>query len=131
MSLTDPISNLLTVIKNGARVKKEFVDVPSSRMNVEIVRIMKETGYLSNYKIIRDNKQNVLHIMLAYKDGKSPINKIRRISKPSLRVYRKRDEIKRVLNGYGFSILSTSKGVMTDKQARAMKIGGELICEIW
>ncbi|MDD5066547.1 MAG: 30S ribosomal protein S8 [bacterium] len=131
MSITDPIANLLTIINNGNKVKKEYVDVHSSKIKVELVRILKENGYVSNYKIIRDNKQNVIHILLAYKDGTSVIKKLHRISKPSLRIYKKHEEIKRVLNGYGMAIVSTSKGVMTDKQAREQKIGGELICEVW
>ncbi len=131
MSHTDPISNLLTVIRNGAKAKKEFVDVSSSNLKIEIAKILKENGYISNYKIIRDNKQNIIHIVLLYKNGKSAINKIRKISKPGLRVYKKAEDIKKVLNGYGLAILTTSLGVLTNKQAKEKKVGGELICEVW
>lgn len=131
MSHTDPIANLLTIIRNGAIAKKEFVDVPASNIKIDIVKILKESGYINNYKIIRDNKQNIIHIILAYKEGKSVIKKLRKISKPGLRIFKKSDEIKRVLNGYGLAIISTSKGVLTDKQAREKKVGGELICEVW
>lgn len=131
MSISDPISNMLTIIRNGASAKKEHVDVPSSNLKVQIVKILKDEGYVSNYKIIRDNKQNIIRIFLKYKEGESVFSHLKRISKPSLRAYKKSKEIKRVLNGFGIGIYSTSKGIMTDSQAREQHVGGELICTIW
>ncbi|MBU1076902.1 MAG: 30S ribosomal protein S8 [Spirochaetes bacterium] len=131
MSITDPIANLLTIIRNGAQAQKEHVDVPSSNLKVQIVKILKDEDFISNYKIIRDNKQNIIRIFLLYKDGKSVITYIKRISKPSLRIYKKYKEVKRVLNGYGISIYSTPKGLLTDRKARELKQGGELICTVW
>ncbi len=131
MGITDPISDMLTIIRNGIKAEKKFVDVKSSNLKVEIVKILKENKYMSNFKIIRDNKQNVIRIFLLYKDGKSVISHLERVSKPSLRVYRKNKNIKRVLSGYGIGILSTSKGILTDIKARKLKVGGEFLCQVW
>ncbi len=131
MSISDPIANMLTIIRNGYRAGKEKVEVPSSNLKVEIVRLLKEEGFIKNYKIIRDNKQNVIDIELKYKDGKPVLTQIKRISKPSLRIYKKAKDLPKVLNGLGIAIVSTSKGVMTDKKAREEKIGGEIICYVW
>ena len=92
---------------------------------------MKNNKYISNFKIIRDNKQNVIRIFLLYKNGGSPISHLQRISKPSLRIYKKNKDIKKVLNGYGIGIFSTSKGILTDDNARKLKVGGEFLCQIW
>ena len=131
MSITDPIADMLTIIRNGLKAEKEFVDVKSSILKVEIVKILKDNKYVSNFKIIRDNKQNIIRVFLLYKNGKSAISHLERISKPSLRVYRKNKDIKLVLNGYGIAILSTSKGILTDSQAKKQNLGGEFICQIW
>lgn len=131
MSISDPIANMLTIIRNGISAQKEFVDVPSSNLKVQIVKILKDENYIKNHKIIRDNKQNVIRIFLLYKEGESVISHIQRVSKPSLRIYKKANDIKRVLNGFGMGIYSTSKGLLTDNQARKLKLGGEFICTIW
>jgi len=131
MSITDPISNLLTIIRNGIQAQKEFVDIKSSNLKVEIVKILKNYKYISNFKIIRDNKQNTIRVFLLYKKGKSVISNLERISKPSLRIYKRSKDIKKILNGYGIGIFSTSKGILTDEQAREQKVGGEFLCRIW
>lgn len=131
MGVTDPISDMLTIIRNGTRANKEFVDVKSSSLKVEIVKILKDHRYVSNFKIIRDNKQNVIRTFLSYKNGKSAISHLQRMSKPSLKIYKKNKDIKMVLNGYGIGIYSTSKGILTDSQARKLKTGGEFLCQVW
>lgn len=131
MSITDSIADMLTIIRNGIKAEKEFVDVKSSKLKIEIVKILKDKKYISNLKIIRDNKQNIIRIFLLYKDGKSVISNIQRISRPSLRVYKKNKSIRRVLSGYGIAIYSTSKGIVTDTKARELKVGGEFICQVW
>jgi small subunit ribosomal protein S8 len=131
MSVTDPIADMLTMIRNAVRTKKEAIDVPASNLKREIVKILKEERYIKNYKIIRDNKQNVIRIFLKYSGNEPVITDIIRVSKPSRRVYKKWEEIPKVRNGLGIAIISTSKGIMTDKQARALKIGGEIICYVY
>jgi len=131
MSVTDPIADMLTMIRNAVRTKKEAIDVPASNLKREIVKILKEERYIKNYKIIRDNKQNIIRIFLKYNGNEPVITDIIRVSKPSRRVYKKWEEIPKVRNGLGIAIISTSKGIMTDKQARALKIGGEIICYVY
>ncbi len=131
MSISDPIANMLTIIRNGYRAEKGQVEIPASNLKIEIARILKEEGFISNYKIVRDNKQNVINIDLKYVNGKSVISSIQRISKPSLRVFKGYKDMPKVLNGLGIAIVSTSKGVMTDKEARKQKLGGEIICYVW
>jgi len=131
MSVTDPIADMLTMIRNAVRTKKEAIDVPASNLKREIVKILKEERYIKNYKIIRDNKQNVIRMFLKYSGNEPVITDIIRVSKPSRRVYKKWEEIPKVRNGLGIAIISTSKGIMTDKQARALKIGGEIICYVY
>ncbi len=131
MGVTDPIADMLTIIRNGLMAEKEFVDIKSSNLKVEIVKILKDNKYISNFKIIRDNKQNVIRIFLLYKDEKKTILHLQRISKPSLRIYKKNKDIKKVLNGYGIGIYSTPKGILTDSQARKLKVGGEFLCQVW
>lgn len=132
MSLTDPIADLLTRIRNAVKAKKKEVNVPSSKMKVAIARILKEEGYIKGYKVIEDNKQGVLNIILKYTDdNQSVITGLRRISKPGCRIYCTRDSIPRVLNGLGVVIISTSRGLMTDKQCQELGVGGEVLCEIW
>ncbi len=131
MSMSDPIANMLTIIRNGYRAQKEKVEIPASKLKIEIARILKEEGYISNYKIIRDNKQNIINIELKYVNEKSVITQIKRISKPSLRIFKSYKDLPKVLNGLGIAIVSTSKGVMTDKEARKQKVGGEILCYVW
>lgn len=131
MSLTDPISNLLTNIRNAAHAKKETVDVPASRINQRILEILKNDGYIENYRLLKDNKQGILKIYLKYENRKSVITGLQRISRPGLRVYLEHKSIPRVLNGLGLAVVSTSKGVLTDKEARKLKVGGEVLCYVW
>lgn len=132
MSMTDPIADMLTRIRNANMVKHQKVDIPSSTMKVSIATVLKQEGFIKNYKVISDNLQGVLRIYLKYIDEKdSVINEIKRISKPGGRVYVKADEIPEVKCGLGIVILSTSKGVITDSAARKTGLGGEVICTVW
>jgi small subunit ribosomal protein S8 len=132
MSMSDPISDMLTRIRNGIIASFDTVDMPSSRVKVNIARILKSEGFIKNYKIIPDKRQGVLRVFLKFDEsGESVIGGLKRISKPSCRVYARSDSIPDVLNGYGVSVLSTSKGVMTDRQARKLGVGGEIICTVW
>jgi small subunit ribosomal protein S8 len=130
--MTDPIADLLTRIRNGAMAKLQKVDIPSSNMKVGIVTVLKNEGYIKNYKLISDQKQGVLRIYLKYiNDSDSVISEIKRVSKPGGRRYVKSDKIPSVKQGLGIAILSTSKGLLTDKVARETGVGGELICTVW
>jgi small subunit ribosomal protein S8 len=132
MAITDPIADMLTRIRNAAKAKFNSVDIPASKLKVEVARVIKDEGFIRNYKLIQDEKQGVLRIYLKYGPGqKTVIYGLQRVSKPSRRVYVKSKDIKPVYNGMGISILSTSKGVMTDKRARLENIGGEILCNIW
>jgi len=132
MSMTDPIADLLTRIRNGAMAKLQKVDIPSSNMKVGIVTVLKNEGYIKNYKLISDQKQGILRIYLKYINDSDPvISEIKRISKPGGRRYVKSDKIPSVKQGLGIAILSTSKGLLTDKVAREAGVGGELICTVW
>jgi small subunit ribosomal protein S8 len=132
MSMTDPIADMLTRIRNGKMAKLQKVDVPSSNMKVSLANVLKAEGFIKNYKVIADQKQGVLRIYLKYIDEKdSVITEIKRVSKPGGRRYVKGDEIPSVKSGMGIAILSTSKGVISDKTAREAGVGGELICTVW
>ncbi len=131
MSLSDPISNLLTIIRNGIQVRKETVDIPASKIGGKILEIFKQDGYIEDFRLMKDNVQGTFRVYLRYNEKKPAIIGLKRISKPGLRVYVKKDEIPRVLNGLGTAILSTSKGILTDREARKMNVGGELLCSIW
>jgi small subunit ribosomal protein S8 len=132
MSMTDPVADLLTRIRNGLASKKPAVELPSSKLKLEVVKILKEEGYISNFKVTEDDKQGVLKVDLRYgADGRPIITGIQKVSKPGLRVYAGSDEIKPVLGGLGISILSTSRGVMTDLSARKDRVGGEVLCKVW
>lgn len=132
MSMTDPIADMLTRIRNANMVKHQKVDIPSSTMKVNIATVLKQEGFIKNYKVISDNLQGVLRVYLKYIDEKDGvINEIKRVSKPGGRVYVKADEIPAVKCGVGILILSTSKGVMTDAAARKSGLGGEVICTVW
>jgi small subunit ribosomal protein S8 len=132
MQVTDPIADLLTRIRNAFRAKHDTVEVPASNMKKEIVKILFDEGYIKEYKYAQDDKQGVIKIWLKYADGKkSAITGIKRVSKPGLRVYAACDEIPRVLKGLGIAIVSTSKGIMTDKRARKEHIGGEVLAFVW
>jgi small subunit ribosomal protein S8 len=132
MSMTDPISDYLTRIRNASMAKHNKVDVPASNLLKEITKIFQEEGYIQNFTTIDDNKQGVIRIYLKYgEDKRSAIKGMRRISSPGLRRYVRVREIPRVLNGYGIAILSTPKGVLTDKKAKQEKVGGEVLCYVW
>ncbi len=131
MSMTDTIADMLTRIRNACMAKHEKVDVPASKMKIGIAKILKEKGYIQNYKLIKDGKQGILRITLRYHDGKPVILGLERISKPGRRQYRPADELPKIRNGFGMAIISTSKGLMTDEDARKARVGGEVICAIW
>ena len=132
MSTTDSIADMLTRIRNANTATKETVSMPSSRKLVEIARIMKEEGYITEYEVIEKSPQNELIITLKYGDKKEKVIRgIRRISKPGLRIYAGKNELPRVLGGLGTAIISTSKGVMTDRDARIAGVGGEVLAYVW
>ena len=132
MAVTDTIADMLTIIRNGSRAKKDKVDVKNSKLGRDVLSIFKNEGYIKNFKVIDDKKQGVVRIYLKYEEGRTPIiTQIKRISKPGLRVYVNKNEIPKVLNGLGIAVMSTSKGVFTDQEARKQKTGGEVICHIW
>jgi small subunit ribosomal protein S8 len=133
MGMTDPIADMLTRIRNANRVHFKSVDVLNSRINLNMAKVLKKSGYISGYDIKKDPKtHDVLRIYLKYPDAKRTVlTDIQRVSKPGRRVYVKSEKIPEVLNGYGISILSTSRGVMTDKEARELSLGGELLCNVW
>jgi len=131
MPVTDPVADFLTRIRNAAKAKKRFVDIPASNMKKGIAEILKESKFIRDYNIIEDNKQNVIRVHLKYVDGQPSITGLKKISTPGLRRYVDKDNIPRVLNGLGIAIISTSQGLLTDKQARKSAVGGEVICHIW
>jgi small subunit ribosomal protein S8 len=130
--MTDPIADYLTRIRNGLRANYKFVDVPASRVKAEMSKILLDGGFIKGVKYIDDSKQGMLRIYLKYdKDMNSAINGLKRISKPSLRVYTPAGTLPRVLGGYGMAIVSTSQGVLPDAECRKRNIGGEVLCEVW
>ncbi|OGW83458.1 MAG: 30S ribosomal protein S8 [Omnitrophica bacterium RIFCSPLOWO2_01_FULL_45_10] len=132
MAVTDPIADMLTIIRNASRAKKEVVEVKNSRLSEDVLKIFKVEEFISNYKFIKDSRQGLLRVYLKYgKDGVSAIFGIRRVSKPSLRIYKNKEDIPKVYGGLGVAVISTSKGVMTDSEARAQGIGGEVLLYIW
>ncbi|OQB15643.1 MAG: 30S ribosomal protein S8 [Firmicutes bacterium ADurb.Bin193] len=132
MHITDPIADMLTRIRNASRAKHETVDVPASNMKKAIAQILFEEGYIKKYEIIDDGRQGIIKIWLKYGESKSQvIVGIKRVSKPGLRVYASCDELPRVLKGLGIAIISTSKGIMTDKRARRENVGGEVLAFVW
>ena len=132
MTMTDPIADMLTRIRNANVVKHETVDVPASNMKKEVARILLEEGFIRGYDVIEDGKQGIIRIQLKYgQEGERVITGLKKISKPGMRVYAANHEIPKVLNGLGISVISTSKGILTDKQARKENVGGEVICYVW
>lgn len=132
MSLTDPIADMLIRIKNANKARIEKIEMPNSNVKEEIAKILFDKGFIKNYEIANDSVVGSLKIYLKFdRNKKSPINGIKRVSKPSLRVYAKKDEIPKVLGGFGVTIISTSKGIMTGEEARKLGLGGEVICYIW
>ncbi len=131
MPVTDPISDFLTRIRNASKARKIRVEIPASNIKVGLSNILKNNGYIYDFKVDEDSKQNVITILLKYADDKPAISGLKRISKPGLRIYKKSNELPRVLNGLGTAVISTSKGLLTDKQARDQATGGEVVCFIW
>ena len=132
MVMTDPIADMLTRIRNANTVKHDKLELPASTIKKEIADILKREGFVKNYEFIEDNKQGVLRIFLKYgRNNERVITGVKRISKPGLRVYAKADEVPRVLNGLGIAIVSTSKGVLSDKEARNQSVGGEVLAYVW
>mgnify|MGYP000766419040 CR=1 FL=1 len=132
MHITDPIADMLTRIRNANNAKHDTVDVPASNMKKAIAQILLEEGYIKNFQVVEDGTQGVIHISLKYNAGKEKvITGLRRVSKPGLRVYAGADELPQVLRGLGIAIISTSKGIMTDKKARAQHVGGEVLAFVW
>ena len=132
MQITDPVADMLTRIRNANTAKHESVDVPASNLKKAIAKILLDEGYIKSYEVVEDGTQGVIRIQLKYLAGKEKvISGLRRVSKPGLRVYTGADELPRVLKGLGIAIISTSKGVMTDKAARANHVGGEVLAFVW
>jgi small subunit ribosomal protein S8 len=132
MSMTDPLADMFTRIRNGSKEKFEKMDVPSSKLKREIIKILKDEGFIKNFKIITDDHQHeMIRIFLKYDANKQGVIHIRRVSKPSRRVYVGTDRIPSVMSGLGISILSTPKGIMTDESARKAHVGGEVLCYVW
>jgi len=130
--MTDPIADLLVRLKNASNAKHEKVDIPASRLKEEILKILKREGFIRNYKYIDDRRQGILRVYLRYGPNKEPLLLgTKRVSKPGCRVYVDKNRIPRVYGGYGIAIISTSQGVLTDKECRERKIGGEVLCYVW
>ncbi len=131
MSLNDPISNMLTNIRNAVQAHKETVDIPASKLIGKILEIFKTDGYVEDFRLMKDNVQGSYKVYLKYQKKEPVITGLKRISKTGLRIYTKGERIPRVLNGLGTAVISTSKGVLTDREARKLKVGGEVLCHIW
>ena len=132
MQITDPVADMLTRIRNANTAKHESVDVPASNLKKAIAKILLDEGYIKSYEVVEDGTQGIIRIQLKYLAGKEKvISGLRRVSKPGLRVYAGADELPRVLKGLGIAVISTSKGVMTDKAARANHVGGEVLAFVW
>ena len=130
--MTDPIADMLTRVRNASSVQHDTVDIPASNIKKEIARILLEEGYIKGYDVIEDGKQGLIRMQLKYgKNGEKVITGIKKISKPGMRVYADRNNVPKVLNGIGISVISTSKGIVTDKPARELGVGGEVICYVW
>ena len=132
MNITDPIADMLTRIRNANSAKHTTVDIPSSKMKLALAQILVDEGYIKSFEKIEDNKQGVIRVTLKYdENGNRVISGLKRISKPGLRIYANKEEIPQVLNGLGIAIVSTSKGIMTDKKARKENVGGEVLAYVW
>ncbi len=129
--LTDPIADMLTRIRNAIRIKAEKIDIPLSKIKLEVAKILKEEGFIRAYKILKDKKQGILRVIPKYLDNESVISGLKRISKPGRRVYVGTNGIPRVMRGLGIAIITTSKGILSDKVCRRDGVGGEIICYVW
>jgi len=132
MSMTDSLADMFTRIRNGSKAKFEKVDVPSSHLKREVAKILKEEGFIKNYKTVTDDqKHEMIRIFLKYDEARKGVAHIRRVSKPGRRIYAQSDRIPSIMGGLGISILSTSKGILTDQSARKANVGGEVLCHVW
>jgi len=132
MSMTDPVADLLARVRNALLAKYNRVDIPASSLKIDLARVLKAEGYVKNYKVIKDTRQGILRIYLRYDEKAEPIIQgLKRVSKPGRRVYSPSKEMPKVLNGLGVNIISTSRGLMTDREARAENVGGEVLCSVW
>jgi small subunit ribosomal protein S8 len=132
MTMTDPIADMLTRIRNAIMASYNTVDIPNSRLKVDIAKVLKSEGFIRNYKIVPNDQQGILRVIFKYdENGEAVISGLKRVSKPGRRIYAKADKIPTVLNGFGINVVSTSKGIMTDKDARKMRVGGEILCSVW
>ena len=132
MYITDTIADMLTRIRNANSAKHDTVDIPASKMKTSIAQILLDEGYIKNFTVIEDGKQGVIKVTLKYVDGKTPvITGLRRVSKPGLRIYSNVEDMPKVMKGHGIAVVSTSKGIMTDKKARELNVGGEVLAFIW
>lgn len=131
MTMTDPVADCLTRIRNACTAQQKRVDIPASKMKIEIARILLENHFIQNYKVLDDGKQGVLRIYLKYNEDEPVIHDLQRVSRPGLRVYRKRGELPQVRNGLGIAIMSTSRGLLTDRESRREGVGGEVVAEVW
>ncbi len=132
MRLTDPVADMLTRIRNAGSARHQKVDIPASKLKLEIARILKEEGYIANYKAVEEEGRKILRVYLKYgSNNEAAISNVERVSRPGCRVYVRRTEIPRVLGGMGINILTTPQGVMTGRQARKQGVGGEVLCQIW
>jgi small subunit ribosomal protein S8 len=132
MSVTDPVADFLTIIRNGVRAKHRRVDVPSTKLKLEIAKVLLRERFINNFKLIEDSKQGVLRVYLKYaSDDSNVISGIKRVSKPGRRVYVNKSKIPRIVGGLGTAVLSTSRGLMTDREAREAGLGGEIVFQVW
>ncbi len=131
MVMTDPVADCLTRIRNACRARQKRVDIPASKIKIEIARILLENHYIQNYKVLDDGRQGVLRVYLKYHEDRPVMHGIERISRPGLRVYRKQNELPRVRGGLGTAIVSTSRGLLTDREAREAGVGGEILARVW
>jgi len=132
MSMTDPVSDMLTRIRNATTVRHDRTDIPASKTKLEIAKILKQEGYIRTFKTLEEGPQGLIRVYLKYaEDGEPVIHGLQRVSKPGRRVYRGADDLPRVRNGLGVAVVSTNRGVLTDEQARSLRVGGEVLCEIW
>lgn len=131
MVMTDPVADCLTRIRNACRARQKRVDIPASKIKIEIARILLENHYIQNYKVLDDGKQGVLRVYLKYYEDQPVMHGIERISRPGLRVYRKQNELPRVRGGLGTAIVSTSRGLLSDREAREAGVGGEVLARVW
>jgi small subunit ribosomal protein S8 len=132
MSMTDPVSDLLTRIRNATLVRHDRTDIPASKMKLEIAKILKQEGFIRTFKMIEEGPQGTIRLYLKYADDGEPvIHGLKRISRPGCRIYRGVEDLPKVHNGLGVAVISTNRGVLTDEQARGMRVGGEVLCEVW